>query len=357
MGNKDTRNKSSIAKNLVRLGLFTSMLFGCVPIEANVNPAANPSPGGETSTLPSEFTETPLPLPTETAAEIPTATQTQEPTATTEAAPVNMDEVIDLTKLSPEQIAMVNKEMIKRIEQFKNGEICSAELVKEKGFATSPDSTEREIHLGLISGSEDGAAMQVCILGNITKYNNDIYGKQFEYLYMVIGYEKKDGSRTSTVLGHQFGKNVLSNSPIAIEYDPNKLFRGVEATYSLVKERSQIVSFLNDIQNNIVTIQINFLPPVWPANYVDILKDQGRDPVLVEEWLKEYNDAIKLNKDLIMSVFIPLDTESNYLNLWRNETYQVSPLEVATVEDLVTSMNGRLLPTSLQFIVYGFGPK
>lgn len=91
VGKIDTRNKSTIAKNIFRLGLFTSMLFGCVPIEANVNPAANPSPGGETSTLPSEFTETPLPLPTETVTKIPTATLTPEPTVI-----VNPDiEVVD----------------------------------------------------------------------------------------------------------------------------------------------------------------------------------------------------------------------------------------------------------------------
>ncbi len=197
-----------------------------------------------------------LASPTEVATEMPTITLTPEPspTATVEVAPINMDKVIDLTKLSPEQIAIVNEEMIKRIEQFKKGEICSAELVKEKGFATSPDSPEREIHLGLIFGGEENASMQVCILGNIIKYNNDIYGKQFEYIYQIIGYEEKDGSRTSTVVSYQLGKNILSNSPtFAVAYDLyKKLGHGIDYSTQLLKERSQIISFLNSIQNNVI---------------------------------------------------------------------------------------------------------
>ncbi len=66
-----------------------------------------------------------LASPTEVATEMPTITLTPEPspTATVEVAPINMDKVIDLTKLSPEQIAIVNEEMIKRIEQLKRGNL------------------------------------------------------------------------------------------------------------------------------------------------------------------------------------------------------------------------------------------
>jgi len=95
MGKKEHRNKSTIAEKILRLALFTSMLFGCVPIEATVT-----TPAPETSPLPSDITHTPTLSPTEVPVELtPTVenpateelTLTLEPTAT-----VNPDiEVVD----------------------------------------------------------------------------------------------------------------------------------------------------------------------------------------------------------------------------------------------------------------------
>ena len=65
MGKKEHRNKSTIAEKILRLALFTSMLFGCVPIEATVT-----TPTPETSPLSSdEITHTPTLSPTEMATE------------------------------------------------------------------------------------------------------------------------------------------------------------------------------------------------------------------------------------------------------------------------------------------------
>lgn len=159
MGNKDTRNKSSIAKNLVRLGLFTSMLFGCVPIEANVNPAANPSPGGETSTLPSEFTETPLPLPTETATEIPTATLTPEPTATataTEAYPIDLEKLATPPK-SFEELRQHPEKFVQApnpMENFEEFMKWYNETLFEKALGGDLDKLPVNYHVGIIGLSD-----------------------------------------------------------------------------------------------------------------------------------------------------------------------------------------------------------
>ncbi len=86
VGKKDHRNKSTIAEKILRLALFTSMLFGCVPIEATVTTVTP-----ETSSLSSDITHTPTLSPTEVATEMPTATLTPEPTVI-----VNPDiEVVD----------------------------------------------------------------------------------------------------------------------------------------------------------------------------------------------------------------------------------------------------------------------
>ena len=92
MGKKEHRNKSTIAEKILRLALFTSMLFGCVPIEATVTTQAP-----ETSPLPTdEITHTPTLSPTEVTPTIENPalealTLTPEPTAT-----VNPDiEVVD----------------------------------------------------------------------------------------------------------------------------------------------------------------------------------------------------------------------------------------------------------------------
>jgi len=96
MEKKEHRNKSTIAEKILRLALFTSMLFGCVPIEATVT-----TPTPETSPLPSdEITHTPTLSPTEVPVELtPTVENpaTQELTLTPEpTATVNPDiEVVD----------------------------------------------------------------------------------------------------------------------------------------------------------------------------------------------------------------------------------------------------------------------
>jgi len=67
MGKKEHRNKSTIAEKILRLALFTSMLFGCVPIEATfTTPAPRDSP------YPPHITHIPTLSPTEVATGIPT---------------------------------------------------------------------------------------------------------------------------------------------------------------------------------------------------------------------------------------------------------------------------------------------
>ena len=100
MGKKEHRNQSTIAEKILRLALFTSMLFGCVPIEATVT-----TPTPETSPLSSdEITHTPTLSPTEVATEMPTITLTPEPTATATEMPTPTEipekYPIDLEKLS-----------------------------------------------------------------------------------------------------------------------------------------------------------------------------------------------------------------------------------------------------------------
>ena len=86
MGKKEHRNKSTIAEKILRLALFTSMLFGCVPIEATVTTQAP-----ETSPLPTdEITHTPTLSPTEVPVEL---TQTIENPATKELTLVSPTDV------------------------------------------------------------------------------------------------------------------------------------------------------------------------------------------------------------------------------------------------------------------------
>ena len=188
VGNKVTRNKSSIAEKILRLGLFTSMLFGCVPIEANVNPAANPSPGGETSTLPSEFTETPLPLPTETATEMPTATLTPEPTATataTEAYPIDLEKLatppksFEEFKQHPEKFVQAPNPM----ENFEEFIKWYNETLFEKALGGDLDKLPVNYQVGTI-GLSDRIMVRNTTEGEVLSVPKFFYFKDQNQFYM-----------------------------------------------------------------------------------------------------------------------------------------------------------------------------
>jgi len=206
MGKKEHRNKSTIAEKILRLALFTSMLFGCVPIEATVT-----TPAPETSPLPSDITHTPTLSPTEVPVELtPTVenpateelTLTLEPTAT-----VNPDiEVVD--EELEEQIKSVmpsmwvydreQKKFVERSnEDFKFSIYKKTTLFitdgngEEVGFAryfvkSSPDAEMTEYY-SLTDISKD-TVIPIKLysqMGNYTAkvitYNGDFYTKQCMY--------------------------------------------------------------------------------------------------------------------------------------------------------------------------------
>ncbi len=57
-----------------------------------------------------------------------------------------------------------------------------------------------------------------------------------------------------------------------------------------------------------------FVPFEWASKFCRYLERSRKRPVLCEEWLKEYSEAIKLNKDLIMVFLFHWSGSRMFLN-------------------------------------------
>ena len=147
MEKKEHRNKSTIAINIFRLGLFTSMLFGCMPIEATVT-----TPTPETSPLPSdEITHTPTLSPTEVPVELTpivknpateALTLTPEPTATA-------TEVLEAGEISLER----KQEIVDRVNAFINaeGQYSDEELRKDPTWFDLDTDEGKPLPFGMLN--------------------------------------------------------------------------------------------------------------------------------------------------------------------------------------------------------------
>lgn len=379
--NNVNKINSKIAKNVFRVGLATSMLLGAPGCVATQNILTTPTP--EISPLPADSTKAPtlspteapieltpvitnpatqeltLVPPTEVATEIPVVTLAPEPTATVEAAPVNMDEVIDLTKLSPEQIAVVNEEMIKRIEQFKKGEICGDEVMKEYGLYSNPNLVDIEPHLGILSVSQFAIAFQGCVLGGFLQNVKENDGKEYLNMYLMVGYEKKlDRERSVSIVRNELGKLTDAKYIYRVEYVHGKnTISSLSTTYSF-PTKDDVLVFWKTSVNKPITFQFGLYErgPFSPQD-IEYLKSIGTDPVLLEKNLQNYNLSLNLSKGLALSGHCnkdEFDPNYGYICDLNNEN---PPVEINSLTDALVLMDGRLLPNTNVWRLRGAGPQ
>ena len=296
--------------------------------------------------------------PTEVATDMPTIILAPEPTATVEAAPVNMDEVIDLTKLSPEQIAMVNEEMIKRIEQFKKGKICGDEVMKEYGLYSNPILVEIEPHLGILSASQFAIDFQALILGGFIQNINEKKGKEYENLYIVVGYEKKPNrERSVSLVRNELGQLIEAKYIHHVEYVHGKNTISSLSTRYAFPTKDDVLAFWKSSINKPVTLQFALFEsgPFSPQD-IEHLKSVGTDPVLLEKTRPNFNLSLKFSKGLALDGYCEkseFDPNDGYICDLNNEN---PPTEIKSLADALVLMDGRLLPITRVWKVWGAGP-
>jgi len=301
-------------------------------------------------------------IPTEKATEtvINPPSLTPEPTAVvTEIEPVNINDVIDLTKLSQEQIEAVNVEMIKRIEQFKNGEICGVEVMKENGLYSNPNLVDIEPHLGILSASEPAIDFQACILGVFVKNVKENDDKEYQNLYLMVGYEKKpDRERAVSLVRNELGKLIEAKYVYRVKYVHGKnTVLSLSTDYSF-SEKEDVLALWKTSINNPVTFQFGLYEekPFSPED-VEYLKSIGTDSALLEKCRQNYNLSLELSKGLAFSGYCKkdeFDSNNGYLCDMDTDT---PPTEIRSLTEALDLMDGRLLPNTNIWKLRGAGPQ
>lgn len=369
--------------NKTRIELVALLaLSGCSGI---VYPIVETSKPAETASLPSsdstktpqsptdanyELTSTPESLATqeltlvpetEVATETATITLTPETTltSTVETVPINMDEVIDMTKLSPEQIVVVNAEMIKRVERFKKGEICGNEILKEYGFYSKPGLVEIEPHFGILAASEFSIDFQGCILGGFLQKVKEEDGRENENLYLMVGYQNKpNGDRKVTLIKNEIGKLLMARYIYRIQYIHGANFTASSLTNYDFTTKNDILAFWNSFYEKPVTFELGLVEyPSFTTQDIEYLKSVGTDTVLLEQTLKNYNLSIKQSKDLAFDGYCEngeIDAKYEYICGLNSDN---PPIGINSFTDALTLMDDGLLPITNIWKVRGAGPQ
>lgn len=291
--------------------------------------------------------------------EEPTEILTPELTATVEPTPVNMDEVIDLTKLSPEKIALVNEEMIKRIDQFKNGEICGIEIMKEYGLSSNPKMVDIEPHLGILQASEFAIDFQVCFLGGFLQIVKENDGKEYQNMYLMVGYEKKPNrERSVSLVRNELGKLIEAKYIHHVEYVHGKNIISSLSTRYDFPTKEDVLAFWESSINKPVTFQFALYEngPFSPQD-IEYLKSVGTDPVLLEKMLPNHNLSLKFSTGLALDGYCKkdeFDPNDGYICDLNNDN---PPTDIKSLADALVLMDGRLLPITMVWKVRGAGPQ